>query len=197
MARGQTAESLCGISVFSGGAGAPVPAIRPAASEIGAEFGIVGQAVDRQESGRSGGDAMRPVDTHALIQRYIELSRARDAPGLAALYADDATVESPSIGTHRGRNAIEEGYRQWFKSFPDLDMVSEGVIAAESQASLELRLAGTHQGHFLGLPPTGKRMEFHAVFLMTFRDDTIVRERRIYDFTGLLIKLGLLKVKPI
>ncbi len=34
------------------------------------------------------------------------------------------------------------------------------------------------------------------MFLLTLGDDHIVRERRIYDFTGLLIKLGILKVKP-
>ena len=56
--------------------------------------------------------------------------------------------------------------------------------------------SGTHQGEFLGLPGTGKWVEFRAVFLLTLADDHIVHERRVYDFTGLLIKLGILKVKP-
>ena len=34
------------------------------------------------------------------------------------------------------------------------------------------------------------------MFLLTLADDHIVHERRVYDFTGLLIKLGILKVKP-
>ncbi len=37
---------------------------------------------------------------------------------------------------------------------------------------------------------------FRGVFLQQLRDDHIVYERRIYDFTGLLIRLGVLKVKP-
>ena len=48
----------------------------------------------------------------------------------------------------------------------------------------------------MGLPPTGKRIEFLFVALQRFENDKIARERRIYDFSGLLIKLGVLRVKP-
>jgi hypothetical protein len=36
-----------------------------------------------------------------------------------------------------------------------------------------------------------------AVFLYELRDHHIVRERRIYDFTGLLVQIGVLKAKPV
>jgi len=35
-----------------------------------------------------------------------------------------------------------------------------------------------------------------GVFLYDLRDGRIAHERRIYDFTGLLIQAGLLKAKP-
>jgi hypothetical protein len=35
------------------------------------------------------------------------------------------------------------------------------------------------------------------VALYELKDGKIVQERRIYDFTGLLIQIGVLKVKPI
>ena len=34
------------------------------------------------------------------------------------------------------------------------------------------------------------------VFLFEFQDGRIVRERRIYDFTGLLVQIGVLSAKP-
>ncbi len=139
---------------------------------------------------------MTPEEVQAFVHRYIEYQQARDAEALARLYAVDATIESPSVGTHKGRDAIEEGYRHWFASFPDLEVTMEGIVVEESAVSLAFRNSGTHQGEFLGLPATGKRMEFRGVFLQQLRDDHIVHERRIYDFTGLLIKLGVLKVKP-
>ena len=99
-------------------------------------------------------------------------------------------------GPTAGREAIEQGYRHWFTSFPDLEFTPEGIVAEESAVSLAFHASGTHQGEFLGLPATGKRVEFRGVFLQKLQDDHIVHERRIYDFTGLLIKLGVLKVKP-
>jgi hypothetical protein len=35
------------------------------------------------------------------------------------------------------------------------------------------------------------------VFLYELKDEKIVHERRIYDFTGLLMQIGVLKVQPI
>ena len=40
------------------------------------------------------------------------------------------------------------------------------------------------------------RFHFRCVFLQEWEKHQVVHERRIYDFSGLLIKLGILKVKP-
>jgi predicted ester cyclase len=69
------------------------------------------------------------------------------------------------------------------------------LIDGDSVAQV-LSIEGTDDGQFLGLPPTGKPFRVPAVFLYSLRDGQIARERRIYDFTGLLIQVGLLKAKP-
>ena len=139
---------------------------------------------------------MTEDETHALIGDYFEHLRARDPVLLAGDFAPDATVESPSIGIHQGRDAIEQGYRGWFSSFPDLLLTLEDLVVQGGAAALAFHAAGTHQQEFLGLPATGKRIEFRGVYLLKLSNHQIVYERRIYDFTGLLIKLGVLKVKP-
>ena len=131
-----------------------------------------------------------------FVHDFFDHLRARDAARLADDFAPDATVESPSIGLHRGRDAIAEGYRRWFSSFPDLEFTLDQLVVQDAAAALAFRAAGTHEREFLGLAATGKRIEFRGVLLLTLKDNQIVRERRIYDFTGLLIKLGVLKVKP-
>ena len=57
-------------------------------------------------------------------------------------------------------------------------------------------MSGTHSGDFLGLPPTGRQMEFLMAALMGVENGFVVEERRIYDFTGLLVQVGVLKAKP-
>jgi len=58
------------------------------------------------------------------------------------------------------------------------------------------KVRATQKGEFMGLPPTGRRFEFDCVLIYDIEDGLIVRERRIYDFTGLLIQLGVLRGKP-
>ncbi|MBA2301044.1 MAG: hypothetical protein H0W08_00255 [Acidobacteria bacterium] len=48
----------------------------------------------------------------------------------------------------------------------------------------------------MGIPGSGKRIEFDCVLILDLYDGLIKRERRIYDFTGMLIQLGVLRGKP-
>ena len=52
-------------------------------------------------------------------------------------------------------------------------------------------------GSFLGLEPSGRSFHIPAVFTYELRNGQIAREQRIYDFTGLLVQIGVLKAKPI
>ena len=72
----------------------------------------------------------------------------------------------------------------------------ESPVVNGSCAVTVVSIEGTHIGEFLGLPPTGKRFIMPAAFFYQLESGKIVRERRIYDFTGLLIQIGVLKAKP-
>lgn len=50
---------------------------------------------------------------------------------------------------------------------------------------------------FMGMPATNKAFRLPVVFLYELNDRKIAHERRIYDFTGLLVQIGLLKAKPV
>ena len=58
-------------------------------------------------------------------------------------------------------------------------------------------IEGAHMGEIMGMPATGRPFHLAVVFLYELRDHKIVRERRIYDFTGLLLQIGVLKAKPV
>ncbi|MBI3493218.1 MAG: hypothetical protein HY047_15780 [Acidobacteria bacterium] len=55
----------------------------------------------------------------------------------------------------------------------------------------------THVNDFFGLPGTNKRIEIrHSRLFQIDEAGLIAHERRIYDFTGLLVKVGVLRAKP-
>jgi ketosteroid isomerase-like protein len=46
------------------------------------------------------------------------------------------------------------------------------------------------------MPASGRPFRFPIVFVLDVRDGLIVHDRRIYDFTGLLVQIGMIKAKP-
>ena len=132
----------------------------------------------------------------ALFKRRQEAFDSLDAAALALQYADDCTVESPVAGVIQGRAGVEKVYRAFFDAFLDMDAQTEQLLIDGEQVVEVLRVEGTSIGEFMRLPASGKRFHFTAVCLFDLRGQQIERERRIYDFTGLLVQVGVLKAKP-
>jgi steroid delta-isomerase-like uncharacterized protein len=131
------------------------------------------------------------------VQQYLGAWASRDPEAIGAFHTPDAVAESPSYATLRGRQAIEEAARAFVTSFPDAAQTIEAVVVDAPYAACFSTVHATHSSDFFGLPGTGRRIEFRNAWLITFNDDgLIVHERRIYDFTGLLVQIGVLRAKP-
>lgn len=136
-------------------------------------------------------------DILALIERRAQAWGRLDAPALAADYAEDAVVESPLAGgTTRGREAIEQVFQTYFKAFPDMETTQHDVVIDGDRAAVFATFTGTDRGGFMGMPPTGRRVAIRVVFLYHFKDGRITSDRRVYDFTSVLLQVGALKAKP-
>jgi steroid delta-isomerase-like uncharacterized protein len=133
----------------------------------------------------------------AFFDRWLVAMNQQDVVSFTALYAPDCVVESPTAGTVRGRAAVGEVSRAWFRAFPDLKVSLEDVIIDGEQMAEVFIFAGTDSGGFMGVPPTGKPFRVPLVHINTLKDGLIQQERRIYDFTGLLVQIGVLKAKPV
>jgi predicted ester cyclase len=136
-------------------------------------------------------------ETFALFTRREGLWRAHDAQALAEGHTLHGVVVSPTGGVLEGRPEIERIYRVWFDAFPDLIFGTEDLIIDDDRVALLARATGTHSGTFFGVGPTGRRIEISAVFLYRLESGLIAHERRILDFTGLLVQVGVLRAKPV
>ena len=59
-----------------------------------------------------------------------------------------------------------------------------------------LPASGTDTGGFLGFPATRRPFRLPAVWLYTVTNLKFVYVRPMYDFTGMLVQIGVLKAKP-
>ena len=135
-----------------------------------------------------------PDEIRTFLARRQAKFPVGDAAALAADYAEDGTLETLSTGTHRGRREIEEFFQRWTHAFPGMGYTIQTVVAEDDRAAVFFVLSGTHAGSFLGLPATDKPVEIPVARVIRFANDLIAHDQFTYDFSGLLIKLGMLKV---
>jgi steroid delta-isomerase-like uncharacterized protein len=105
-------------------------------------------------------------------------------------------VQSPIFGEVRGRAEIERTYRDLFRAFADWTLEGQELIIDGNRAAQVFIVEATHTSEMFGVPATNRRFKIHGVLIFDFRDGRIAYERRMYDFTGLLIQVGVLKTKP-
>jgi steroid delta-isomerase-like uncharacterized protein len=139
---------------------------------------------------------MKGVTINKVLKGWLEVWPSHDAPALAAVFAKDAVYTSMLAGAICGRKAVEALYRDWFTAFPDMQFQVDSQLIHKDRAAILWSQTGTHTGEFCGLSGTGRIFVLPGSFFMTFKDGQIVHMRSIYDFSGLLLQLGLLRAKP-
>ncbi len=139
---------------------------------------------------------MTRQDITAFFADRQALWHAHDAAALAAGHAEEGTVQSPMHGTRRGRHAIADSYSALFGAFPDWQFTSDDLIIDHDRVAQAFSAEATHVGDFMGLAGTNRRFRIQGVRIYDMADGLIQTERRLYDFTSLLIQIGVLRSKP-
>ncbi len=89
-------------------------------------------------------------------------------------------------------------FAQAFRSaFPDLHIAIDDQVAEEEKVSTRITMTGTHEGDFLGLPATGKKVNLQGVVLSQLEDGLIKKEWELLDQLALLQQLGIVQSESI
>ena len=139
---------------------------------------------------------MTRAEAVAFFEQQQREWASRDADALARHYTADGTIVSPMFRTVQGRDAIEQSYRTLFTTFPDWEYVGDPPLVDGDRIAQPFVVHATHSGEFFGLPGSGRAFDITGVRVFEIRDGLIAWERRYYDFTGLLMQLGVLRSKP-
>ena len=139
---------------------------------------------------------MTAAEIETLLERHRASFLRRDANALADDHAEDGTFESPAHGLVRGRDGIREVYRYWFDAFPDLKLDWTEPLVAENRAAVFWSFEGTASGQFFGFQGKGSKVALKGAADYRFGEGGITSVRHLFDFSGVLMKTGALKVKP-
>jgi len=74
--------------------------------------------------------------------------------------------------------------------FPDIQWTLEETICEGDKVAARFTMRGTHRGPFMGVPPTGKKIEVQAMNLYRISGGQFVEERGQPDLLALLQQIG-------
>ena len=127
-----------------------------------------------------------------VVRRFFEVG-----PSSGDLAAADALLD-PGFSLHTplptpgpGIGAMNSVITTCRAAFHGLRVTIEDMMADGDRVTCRFTARGVHAGEFMGLPPTGKRIEMTGIEIFRLRDGRIVELWGEANLLGLMRQLGI------
>jgi len=133
-----------------------------------------------------------------IIKRFIEeLWNARRLDLADEIFSEDCVTHQLRSGVSaepaaRGPQAVKEHISGWLTSFPDLRFNIEQMIAEQDRVVSQLVMEGTHQGTWMRISPTGKRLHIRMITIHRIASSKIAEDWVLVESLGFFQQLGVL-----
>ncbi len=136
---------------------------------------------------------MAAAENSALVRRFIEeIFNQGNLEVAEEILAPDYQHHDPTTGQFgsgiEGFKQMISLYRQAF----DLQIVLEDQVAAEDKVVDRWTGHGTHQGEFMGMAPTGRKITATGISIHRIADGKIAETWNNYDALGIFQQLGII-----
>jgi len=126
-----------------------------------------------------------------------ELLSAGDVDGFGDLLAEDFVEHDEAPGLEPSKEGVKQFFRMYLAGFPDLRMDPQDVLASGDKVVARTRGTGTHQGEFMGMPATGRRVDVELIDIIRFEDDGLAHEHwGVFDALKMMQQLGAIPEPP-
>jgi steroid delta-isomerase-like uncharacterized protein len=107
------------------------------------------------------------------------------------LFADDFVDHTPQVNSGADKEAVRGLYKMLRAAFPDFRPEIHWQRADGDTVTTFKTYHGTHEGPFLGFPPTGRPMHFESVDVMRVQNGKITDHWGAGNLLSAVIQLGL------
>ena len=131
------------------------------------------------------------MDHAATMRNTYERINAGDIAGFGDLVADGFVEHQGAQGFPPTKEGTLDFFRTLQAAFPDMHMTVEDLIASGDKTVARVNVTGTQQGDFMGVPPTGARVDMQLIDIMRFDGAGLVCEHwGVADMLTLMQQLG-------
>ena len=127
-------------------------------------------------------DAAEYDEIRELWKRHSIAEESRDLPGLIATLTEDCVYELVESG-HRweGHEGAARFYAGLLSAFPDIHFDLTDIVIGPQGVCEEADVTGTHEGAWLGMPPSGERLAWKVVIFFPWdAERRLFRGEKVY-----------------
>jgi predicted ester cyclase len=131
----------------------------------------------------------------AVVRRlFDEIWNGRRFEAIDELYAPDYVADyRPYAPLRNGRASVREMVERAWTTMPDYHEELLAMVAEDDTVAVHLRISGTQLGAWGPIPPTGRRLEFEEMIMLTFNDSgQVTHQRGIVDNLAGLRQAGVM-----
>ncbi len=109
-----------------------------------------------------------------IVRRYQDAYNNGNFVALAEVVAADVLTPNIISGMPPGLEGAKTVHQTTLLGMPDYRTTIEDLIGEGDKVVARVRMTGTHTGNFWGIPPTGKRVNLTAIYIVRIADGKIV-----------------------
>jgi predicted ester cyclase len=135
---------------------------------------------------------MSTEQNKALVRQLVEevINQGNISMIDEFLIPDFVEHEELPPGIPPGREAPKVLFTMLRSAFPDLKATIEHLIAEGDEVVLHMTWTGTHEGEFMGIPPTGKRISINVIDILGIAEGKFVEHWGVMDSMAMMHQLG-------
>jgi steroid delta-isomerase-like uncharacterized protein len=122
----------------------------------------------------------------AVMSRFYDRVAAGDLGVIDQVLAEDF-IEHEAIAPSPDREGVRQLFTMLAAAFPDMRFGVEHMVQEDDLVMAYGTVEGTHEGEFMGVPATGKRVSVPFADVVRFRDGLGVEHWGVFD-SGMMMQ---------
>lgn len=126
----------------------------------------------------------------ALIRRYQEIYNANQLDALADVLAAEFQPHNLMPGVPNTLAGLVALHQMTLAAYPDFHVSVEDLFGAADKVVMRFVMTGTHQGNFMGVPPTGVKIHVTGISIFRIAEGKIVEHWGEENSLGWMQQIG-------
>lgn len=129
-------------------------------------------------------------DAKSLVRNFYDAVGAGNLSVIDELVADDFVDREAFPGLEPNKEGVKRFFAMLRSAFPDLRMEVREMLADDDLVSVRVIATGTHEGDFMGMSSSGRRIEVQVFDILRIRDGQVTEHWGLMDAMTMMQQLG-------